>query len=63
MTVVQRLLDVAYTNMGAFRKIEQVVDTQSRKVTDKIVASVFTVSIFSVVLFYIRVCWTVWLIS
>ena len=42
MTVVQRLLDVAYTNMEACRRKKEVVDTQRRKVTDKIVASVFT---------------------
>ena len=41
MTVVQRLLDVAYPIMEAFKR-KEVVDTQSRKVTDKIVASVFT---------------------
>ena len=41
ITVVQRLLDVAYSYMEAFRK-KRGVDTQSRKVTDKIVASVFT---------------------
>ena len=42
MTVVQRLLDVVYPNMEAFRKKKEVVDTQRRKATDKIVASVFT---------------------
>ena len=41
MTVVQRLLDVAYPNMEAFKK-KRGFDTQSRKVTHKIVASVFT---------------------
>ena len=42
MTVVQRLLDVAYPTMEAFRKKKEVVDTKRRKETDKIVASVFT---------------------
>ena len=42
MTVLQRLLDVAYPNMVTFRKKTEVVDTQRRKVPDKIVASVFT---------------------
>ena len=42
MTVVQRLLDVAYPNMEAFRKKKEVVGTQRRKVTDIIVAFVFT---------------------
>ena len=41
MTVVQRLLDVAYPNIDAFKKKKEVVDTQSRKVTHTIVASVF----------------------
>ena len=42
MTVVQILLDVAYPNMEAFRKKNEVVDTKRRNMTDKIVASVFT---------------------
>ena len=45
MTVVQRLLDVAYIlkyKIWRHLKRKEVVDTQSRKVTDKIVASVFT---------------------
>ena len=43
ITVVQRRLDVAYPNMEAFTKKKEVVDdTQRRKVTDKIVASVLT---------------------
>ena len=42
ITVVQRRLDVAYPNMKAFTKKKEVVDTPRRKVTDKIVASVFT---------------------
>ena len=42
MTVVQILLDVAYPNMETFRKKKEVVDTQSRNVTVKIVTSVFT---------------------
>ena len=42
MTVVQKLLDVVYPNMEPFRKKKEVVDTQKRKVTDKIAVSVFT---------------------
>ena len=42
ITVVQRRLDVAYPNMEAFTNKKEVVDTQRRKVTDKIVPSVFT---------------------
>ena len=40
MTVVQRLLDVAYPNMEAFRKKKEVV-------ADKIVASVFKILVDS----------------
>ena len=41
MTVVQILLNVAYPNMETLKR-KEFVDTQSRKVTDKIVAFVFT---------------------
>ena len=34
--------DIAYPDMETFRKKKEVVDTQRRKVTDIIVASVFT---------------------
>ena len=42
ITVIQRHLDVTYKNMEAFTNKKEVVDTQRRKVTDKIVPSVFT---------------------
>ena len=42
MTVVQRLLNMLYTQIWRHLKRKAVIDTQRRKVTDKIVASVFT---------------------